>query len=72
MIGSIGKGRGRRFRELVQGSTVNNLIKIGKKPLLVIKYRVEGGKYICREMFPDKKPATAYWLRIFSKFDGDI
>lgn len=67
MIGSIGKGRGRRFRELVQGSTVNNLIKIGKKPLLVIKYRVEGGKYICREMFPDKKPATALLATDFSR-----
>ena len=64
LIGSIGEGS--RFRELFLGSTVANVIRVTKKPVLIEKYRKEGKKTVRIELFPKDKTSTVVIASDFS------
>lgn len=64
LIGSIGEGS--RFRELFLGSTVANVIRVTRKPVLIEKYRKEGKKAVRIELFPKDKTPTVVIASDFS------
>ncbi len=66
VIGSIGEGS--RVRELFLGSTVNNVIRIVKKPVLIEKYERKGKKNpVRRQLFPKNKEPVVLVTTDFSK-----
>lgn len=64
LIGSIGEGS--LVRELFLGSTVANVIRITRKPVLVEKYSKEGGLPKRKAIFREGVPATALLATDFS------
>ncbi len=65
LIGSIGEGS--RVRELFLGSTVANVIRITKKPVLIEKYNKEKKKPVRLELFPKNQIPTALLSTDFSR-----
>lgn len=65
LIGSIGEGS--LVRELFLGSTVADVIRVTKKPVLIEKYNKENGKPVRKEIFREGRPATALLATDFSR-----
>jgi nucleotide-binding universal stress UspA family protein len=65
MIGSFGEGG--LVRKLFLGSTVADVIRGTKKPILVEKYLREEGKFSRIPIFKDSQPATALLATDFSR-----
>lgn len=65
MIGSFGEGG--LVRKLFLGSTVADVIRGTKKPVLVEKYLREEGKFSRIPIFKDNQPATALLATDFSR-----
>lgn len=65
VIGSIGEGS--LVRELFLGSTVANVIRVTKKPVLIEKYDKVNGKSVRKEIFREGQPATALLATDFSR-----
>lgn len=64
LIGSIGEGS--LVRELFLGSTVANVIRVTKKPVLIEKYDRENGKPRRKAIFREGVPSTALLATDFS------
>lgn len=65
LIGSIGEGS--LVRELFLGSTVANVIRVTKKPVLIEKYDKVNGKPVRKEIFREGQPTTALLATDFSR-----
>jgi len=65
LIGSIGEGS--RARDLLLGSTVANVVRVTKKPILIDKYEHIEGKPIRKQIFSEGRPATALLATDFSR-----
>ncbi len=65
LIGSIGEGS--LVRELFLGSTVANVIRATKKPVLVEKYDKIDGMPVRKKIFREGQPATALLATDFSR-----
>lgn len=65
LIGSIGEGS--QFRDLLLGSTVANVIRVSKKPVLIEKYDKVDGKPIRKQIFRDGRSTTALLAADFSR-----
>lgn len=65
VIGSIGEGS--LVRELFLGSTVANVIRITRKPVLIEKYDRSGKKAERKAIFVEGKPATLLLTTDFSR-----
>ncbi len=65
LIGSIGEGS--RVRELFLGSTVANVVRITKKPVLVEKYEMVDKKPVRRKIFPEDREPVALIATDFSR-----
>ncbi len=65
LIGSIGEGS--LVRELFLGSTVSNVLRGTKKPVLIEKYDKVGGKPIRKIIFREGQPTTALLATDFSR-----
>ncbi|MEW5785921.1 MAG: universal stress protein [Bacillota bacterium] len=65
LIGSIGEGS--VVRELFLGSTVANVIRVTKKPVLIEKYDKVNGKPVRKIIFDQNRPTTALLATDFSR-----
>lgn len=65
LIGSIGEGS--RVRELFLGSTVNNVIRITKKPVLIEKYEKKGKEPLRKKIFREDGNTVALLTTDFSR-----
>lgn len=65
LIGSLGEGS--LVRELFLGSTVADVIRVTKKPVLVEKYTRQNGKPVRKPVFRNGKPTTALLATDFSR-----
>jgi nucleotide-binding universal stress UspA family protein len=65
LIGSMGEGS--VVRELFLGSTVANVIRVTKRPVLIEKYDKVNGKPVRKEIFREGQPTTALLATDFSR-----
>jgi nucleotide-binding universal stress UspA family protein len=70
LIGSIGEGS--LVRELFLGSTVADVIRVTKKPVLIEKYSKESGKPVRKAIFREGQAATALLATDFSRHSLQI